>query len=162
MFRAPVRENEKDLNGSSIVTLGLIEQKQEDSAFMAVSAEEFDYTGNTSSDNVLAIFVDSGASKHYFDDTHGLRGRLSDYELLEEPRKITTAGKHQLEGDHTGVITRTTTDKAGVKQPVKILIVVVSGLGRNRLSVPQATLQGAITRFAADASRMRRIAFFSG
>ena len=26
----------------------------------------------------------------YFDDTPGLRGRLSDYKIVEEPRKITT------------------------------------------------------------------------
>ena len=43
---------------------------------------------------------------------------------------MTTASKHQLEGDATGVITGTVTDKAGVKQPVKIPIVVVPGLGR--------------------------------
>ena len=59
---------------------------------MAVSAAEFDnHTGNTKRDNLLAIDVDSGASEHYFDDTPGLRGRLSEYEVLEEPRKITTA-----------------------------------------------------------------------
>ena len=99
----------------------------------------------------MAIFVDSGASEHYFDDTPGLRGRLSNYEILEESRKITTAGKHQLGGDATGGITGTITHKAGVKQPVKIAIVVVPGLGPNLFSVPQATLQGAITTFAADA-----------
>ena len=70
---------------------------------------------------------------------------MSDYEILEEPRKITTAEKKQLEGDATGVITGTITDKAGVKQPVKIPIVVAPGLGRNLFSVPQAMLQGAVT-----------------
>ena len=50
MFKAPVHEHEKDLNGPSIATLGLFEQNQEDSAFMAVSAAEFDnYTGATTS-----------------------------------------------------------------------------------------------------------------
>ena len=83
----------------------------------------------------------------------------SDYEILEEPRKITTAGKHQLEGDATGVITGTITDKAGVKQAVKIPIVVAPGLGRNLFSVPQATLQGAVTTFAADASRVEADSF---
>ena len=155
MFKAPVREHEKDLNGPSIATLGLFEQNQEGSAFMAVSAAEFsNRTGATNSDNFLAIFVDSGASEHYFDDTPGLRGGSSDYEVLEEPRKITTAGKPQLQGDATRVITRTNTDKAGVKQPVKIPLVVVPGLGPNLFSVPQAALQGAITTFAADASRI--------
>ena len=84
---------------------------------------------------------------------------MSDYEILEEPRKITTAGKHQLEGDATGVITGTITDKAGVEQPVKILIVVVPGLGCNLFSALQATLQGAITTFAADASRIETDSF---
>ena len=37
---------------------------------MAVSATEIDnYTGNTNSDNFLAMFEDSGAFEHYFDDT---------------------------------------------------------------------------------------------
>ena len=122
---------------------------------MAVSAAEFDnYTGYAISSNFFAIFVDSGASEHYFDGTPGVTGRLSDYEALKEPRKITTAGTHQLEGDDTGVITGTITDKTGMKQPVKIPIVVVPGLGRNLFSVPQAALQGAITTFAADASRI--------
>ena len=127
---------------------------------MAVSAAEFDnHTGNTKRDNLLAIDVDSGASEHYFDDTPGLRGRLSEYEVLEEPRIIATAGKHQLEGDATGVITGTITDKAGVKKPLKIPIAVVPGLGRNLFSVPQAALQGVITTFTADASRIETDSF---
>ena len=127
---------------------------------MAVSAAEFDnYTGYAISSNFFAIFVDSGASEHYFDGTPGVTGRLSDYEALKEPRKITTAGTHQLEGDDTGVITGTITDKTGMKQPVKIPIVVVPGLGRNLFSVPQAALQGAITTFAADASRIETDSF---
>ena len=104
---------------------------------MAVSATEFvNYTGNTISSNFLAIFVDCGASEHYFDDIPGLRGRLSDYEVLEDSRKINTARKHQLEGEATGVITGTITGKAGVKQSLKIPIVLVPGLGRNLFSVP--------------------------
>ena len=127
---------------------------------MAVSAAEFDnHTGNTKRDNLLAIDVDSGASEHYFDDTPGLRGRLSEYEVLEEPRKITTAGKRQLEGNTTGVITGTITDKAGAKQPVKLPIVVVPGLARNLFSVPQAASQGVVTTFVADASRTETDSF---
>ena len=36
--------------------------------------------------------------------------RSSDYEILEEPRKITT-GKHQLEGDASRIITGAIIDK---------------------------------------------------
>ena len=47
-FKKTVRDHEKDLNGPSIATVGLFEQNQEDSAFMAVSAAELDsYEGNT-------------------------------------------------------------------------------------------------------------------
>ena len=63
------------------------------------------------------------------------KGRSSDYEILEEPRKITTEVtivKHQLEGDTSGVIISTIYHRqAGVKQPAKISIVAVPGLGRN-------------------------------
>lgn len=43
---------------------------------MAVSATEVDnYTVNTIN-NSLAIYVDTGASEHHFDEPRGLRGRL--------------------------------------------------------------------------------------
>lgn len=113
---------------------------------MAVSAGEFDnHRGNTISDNSNDIRGQGRTSENYFDDTPGRMGRLSDYEILEEPRKITTAGKHDVEGDPAGAITRAVIDKAGVKQPVKTPIVAVPGLGRNLFSVPRAALQGAIT-----------------
>ena len=55
---------------------------------MAVSAGEFgNYTGNTTSDNSLAMFLDSGVSEHCFDSAPGLRG-LVDYKILKEPHKI--------------------------------------------------------------------------
>ena len=58
---------------------------------MAVSAEEVDkYTGNPINNKSSAIYLDSGAPEHYFDNVPWLRGRLSDYEILEEPREITT------------------------------------------------------------------------
>lgn len=92
------------------------------------------------SDNFVTIFVDSGASEHYFDDTPGLREILSDYGIREGPRKIVTPGKYQPEGDARGVIAGAIIDKAGVKQPMKIPVVVVPSLGRNFYSVSQATL----------------------
>lgn len=94
-------------------------------------------------DNSVAIFVDSGASEHYllyFDDTPGLRKILSDGDNLEEPHKIITPGKHQPEGSDRGVIPGAIIDKAGVKKPVKIPVVVVPSLGRKFYSVSQATL----------------------
>ena len=59
----------------------------------------------------------------------------------------------------TGAITGAIIEKSGMKQPVKIPIVVVPGLGRNLFSVPQATLQGAITTLAADTSRIETDSF---
>eukprot|EP00904_Undaria_pinnatifida_P000207 jgi/Undpi1/10187/HiC_scaffold_28.g12640.m1 len=78
MFMGPSRQYDKDLNGPSIGIPGLVGLTSEDSAFIDVSAKEIDnYTGNTINNNSLAIFVDRGASEHYFHDPPGLRGRLN-------------------------------------------------------------------------------------
>lgn len=102
MFKTSALEHENDLNGPSIATRGWFRLNFENSALTAVGAAEFDNcTGNTLNDNSLAICVDSRASEHYVDEAPGLRRRLSDPEIYKEPRKITTAGKHRLEGDAT-------------------------------------------------------------
>lgn len=88
ILKTPAHEYEKYLNGPSIAILGLCGQNSEDSALQAVSVEEvYNYRRYTTNNSSLAICVDSGVSEHYFDDTPGLRGRLSDYEVREEPRK---------------------------------------------------------------------------
>lgn len=111
-----------------------------------MSAGEFDnHTGNTISGKRLEMCVDSGASEHYFDYSPGLGRRLSDYEILEEPRKITAAGQNQPKGDATGVITGAIIDNTGVKQSVTFPIMVVPGLGRDLFLVPKAKLQDAVT-----------------
>lgn len=61
----------------------------------------------------LNISVDSGAFEHYFNDTPGLKGRLSEYEFVGEPGKITTPRRHELGGDATGFITGMIVDEAG-------------------------------------------------
>ena len=47
----------------------------------------------------------------YNKDTLGLRGRLLGYESLGKPCMITTAGKHQLKGDASGVVADAIIDK---------------------------------------------------
>lgn len=42
-------------------------------------------------------------------------------------------------------------DKPGVKQPVKVIIVVVPGLGGNLFLVPQISVQDGIIAFAPSA-----------
>lgn len=79
MLTTPAHDYEKDLNGPSTATLGLFGQNSEDSALMATSAEEVvNYTEVTNNNNPLVVYVDSGASEHYFDDSPGLKGRLFD------------------------------------------------------------------------------------
>ena len=55
---------------------------------------------NGGDSNVINALVDSGASRHYFDDALilGLRYKLENYQVLDTPQKIVTTGGHQLDG----------------------------------------------------------------
>ena len=76
------------------------------------------------------------------------------YVRLVEPREITTAGNYRLKGVATGVISGYIIDQTGVRQLVRLPVVVVPGIGRNLFSVPSATEQGATTMFALEESRI--------
>ena len=71
-----------------------------------------------------------------------------------EPRKITTAGNYRLKGVAAGVISGYIIDQTGVRQQIRLPVVVVPGIGRNLFSVSSATEQVATTIFALEESRI--------
>lgn len=99
----------------------------------------------------------------FSDRTHcksmAARERLPDNDSrLEEPREISTAGNHRLKGIATGTISTCIIDQAGVRQQVRLLVVVVPRIGYI-FSVPSVTEQGATTIFALQRSRVETNGF---
>lgn len=151
----PTEAREKELSGSETLGLfGALGGGGESTALMAMAEEYEDYGGFGNNGGSVKLLVDSGASEHYLDDRPGLRERLSDYVRLVEPREITTAGNHKLKGVATGTISGYIIDQTGVRQQVRLPVVVVPDIGRNLFSVPSATEQGATTIFALEESRI--------
>ena len=73
---------------------------------------------------------------------------------MEEALKIITAGSHKLEKVATTIITGYTIDQNGVRQQVRLPVVVVPGFGRNRFSAPSSTQQGSTNTFILEESRI--------
>ena len=75
---------------------------------------------NSGSNGLVNVLVDSGASGHYFDDAiiPGLRSKLDNYQVLDVPRIITTAGGHQLEGIAQGLLRGNIIDGTGAQRLV--------------------------------------------
>lgn len=102
----------------------------------------------------VKLLVDSRASEHYLEDRSGLREGLSEYVRLDEPREITTAWNHTLKGVATGILSGYIIDQTGVRQQVRLPVVVVPNNWRNLFSVPSALEQGATTIFVLEDSRI--------
>ena len=111
---------------------------------------------NGHSNDTVNVLVDSGASGHYFDDTifPGLRDNLDNYQVLDAPRKITTAGKGHLYGVAQGVLRGWVIDDKGERRLVQLSCLIVPGLGRNLFSVKQAARSGIISIFDMDNPRL--------
>ena len=60
---------------------------------------------NDGTNGSVTVLVDNGALRHYFDGTIivGLRKKVDSYQMLDVPRKITTAGGGQLDSVAQGL-----------------------------------------------------------
>ena len=99
--------------------------------------------------NFITILMDSGASEHFLDiDLHPrLRERMLDYEILNEPQQIITAGKHAIEGIAKDTIIGTFNGQHGEKQQVAFSAIAVPGLERHLFSPLVASRMGVVTIF---------------
>ena len=62
-------------------------------------------------------------------DLHpGLKECMRDYEVLEQPHQIVTAGEQVIEGKAKGTITGTFNDQHGKKRPVSFSAIVQNKL----------------------------------
>ena len=127
-------------------TFGGITNAEDGLALAVVPAAE---KWNRGSNSLVSVMVDSGASGHYFDDALilGLRYRLDNYQELAIRRYITTAGGYQLEGAGQGLLRGHIIDVQGVQRLFQISVMVVPGLGRNLVSVNQASRNGVVSTF---------------
>ena len=123
-------------------TSGLFGKPLDFSVSIAVIEPYNSHGAITAGDNL--ILVNRGASEHYLDGytTPGLRGRLPNYKTLVVPRKITTAGNHELEGGATGVSSGTVIDTLGQRQSAGLTIVVISGLRKKSVLGPGGSIRG--------------------
>ena len=69
---------------------------------------------------------------------------------LAIPRKITTAGNHELKGDATGVISGNVIDEHWKRQSVGLAIVVLSRLGKKPVLDPGSHVSGHHHRLRAE------------
>lgn len=107
--------------------VGLFGEPLDFSAPMAVT-ERYSNDGVVTTGNIQ-VLGGSGASECYCFDgciTPGLRGQLSNCKNLTVPRKVTTAGNHELTGNATGFISGIVIDTHGQRKGVGLSIVVVS------------------------------------
>ena len=93
--------------------------------------------------------VDSGASGHYLNDViiPELRDKLDSYQVLDEPRKIITAGGGQLEGIAQGLLSDIVVDDKRVRCSLQLSRLIVPGLDRSLFSVMQAARNGVVFIF---------------
>ena len=100
----------------------------------------------------LLLLVHSGSPDHYFDHTiiPGPGNLMFDVEMLETPRKISTAGSNTLLGTRTGALPGTVVDKDGRRHSVKIPGAIVSGVGRHLFSSKKAVEKGTFTIIDSD------------
>ena len=119
-----------------------------ETSFM-VTSTPLQCTDNPLNGSSITVTVDSGSSEHFLDPflIPGLQNHMMDYNALDEPHKIYTAGDHVLEGLGTGNVHRTVKDGYGRKIASNFSAFVVPGLGRNLFSVHTAVTKGEVTVF---------------
>ena len=96
---------------------------------------------------IAALLVDSGATDHYLGDklVPRLRDKMLNLIKLVVPKRIPTVGGHALLGTEQGIMFGTFADNKGLRHVVKLLSVIVSGLGRNIFSSAVASKKGVKT-----------------
>ena len=80
---------------------------------------------------------------------------MFDVEMLETPRKISTAGSNTLLGTRTGALPGTVVDKDGRQHNTQIPGVIVAGMGRHRFSSKKAVEKGVSTIIYSDLLRLQ-------
>ena len=151
-FGGPIAEKKSNLCDAFGMTN---EEEAVEEALMASSSAAVTSEGSISSD--LATFmVDSGASGHYFDDAiiRDLKHCLQDYVHLATPRKILPAGEAMLDGTVEGLLQGLVTDDYGNQILVRVIIVVVAGIGCNLFSVMTAAKKGIMIIFDYENPRL--------
>ena len=96
------------------------------------------------------------ASGHYFDGAiiPELQVKLDSYQVLDVPRKITTAGGGQLDGVAQGLLRDIVVDGKELWRSVQLSCFVVSGPGCNLFSVKHAARNGIVFIFYMDSTRL--------
>ena len=101
------------------------------------------------------MLVKRGASGHYFHDATipGLLYKLDNYQVLDLPHKITTAGRGYLDGVAQGLLSGIVVEGIGVRRSVQLSCSVVSGLRCNLFSIKQAARNGVVAIVDLDGQR---------
>ena len=109
------------------------------------------------SNDSVNVRVESGASGHYFEDAiiPGFRDRLEEYEILEVPRKISTANGERLNETVQGVLRGHVVDDKGVRRLIQLSCLIVPGLGRSLFFVKQAARSGVFSIFDMTNPRLK-------
>ena len=91
--------------------------------------------------------VDSGSSKHFVDPklVHRVESRMQDYTQISLPMKIKAAGHNTLLGITQGTLLAVVRDTQDICRTVKLLLVIVPGLGRNLFSTAMTAQKGVKT-----------------
>ena len=124
-------------------------------ALMALSSAAITFQDSVNS-NFVTTMVDSGASGYYVDDAiiRNLKHRLQNYVHLATPRKILTVGGAMLDGMAKGMLQGLVTDGYDNQILVRVHIVVVPGIGRNRFSVMIGAKKGIAIIFNYENPRL--------
>lgn len=132
---------------------GSIASTEDDSALKAGPVAGPSNSGNSGCVNLLVYSV---ASRDYFNDALilGLRYNLTNYQVVDPPRKIITAGEHQLNGITQELLQGNVIDGGGAQSLGRLSYLVLPGLGRNIFSVKLAAHNGVVSIFNMDNPRL--------
>ena len=125
--------------------------------FPFTAAHEHILSASTEETVKMKMVVDSGTSDHYVADklVKGIKQLMFDYQELDTPRTITSAGLHTLLGTATGKIRSKVTDSNGRIRMAALPIIIVPGIGRNLFSSSAAQGKG-ITTIISDNARLEK------
>ena len=93
------------------------------------------------------MLVDGGASDHFVDDelVPGLRQCMTEYEKLDQPKPIETAGNKKVFTTATGTIRGHIINHSGQPIPVRIFVLIIPGMGCHLFSSARAMKSGVST-----------------
>ena len=91
----------------------------------------------------------NGASEHYLDDRRILLGRFPAHVYVwKNLGRSPQPRVPQAEQSHQAYMNGMTMEQARASRPVRMLVVLLPGIGRHLFQAPSATAQGATTTFA--------------